>query len=46
MRYANGHSFLLRNTKFYSCAQTAIRFFTVKYKISELYPRRPSVFYS
>ena len=30
--------FLQRNTKFHSCTQTAIRFFTVKCKILQLYP--------
>ena len=38
--------FLLRNTKFYSCAQAAIRFFTAKYETLQLYPNGHLFFYS
>ena len=46
--YPNGHSFffLQRNADFYSCTQTAIRYFTVKYKILQLCSNGHSVFYS
>ena len=36
--------FSQRNTKFYSCTQTTIRFFTAKYKISQFYPNGHSFF--
>ena len=36
--------FLQQNTKFYCCTQTAIRFFTAKYKILQLYPNGNSFF--
>ena len=35
---------LQRNTKFYSCTQTTIRFFIEKYKILKLYPSGYFVF--
>ena len=37
--------FFKRNTKFESCAQTAVRFFIAKYKISKVVPKRPSVIF-
>ena len=38
--------FLQQNTKFQSCTQTAIRFFTAKYEILKLHPNGHSFFYS
>ena len=37
--------FLQQNTKFQSCTQTAIRFFTAKYEILKLYPNGHPIFY-
>ena len=38
--------FLQRNTKFQSCTQAAIRFFTAKYEILKLYQNGHPFFYS
>ena len=37
-------AFLQENTKFYSCTQTAIRFFTAKHKILQTATKRPFMF--
>ena len=39
-------AFFQRNTKFYSCTKTAIRFLTAKHKILQLHPSGFSFFYS
>ena len=38
--------FSLRNTKFYSCTQTAIRLFTAEYEILQLCPNGHFFFHS
>ena len=39
-------AFLQRNAKFYSCTHTAIRYFTVKYEILQVYSNGHQFFYS
>ena len=47
MRVTSGHLlFFQRNTKFYSCNNTAIRFLTAKHEILQLHPSGFSFFYS
>ena len=43
--YPNGHFvFLQQNKNFEKCTQTAIRFFTTKYRILKVVPKQTSVF--
>ena len=43
--YPNGHFvFLQQNKNFEQCTQTAIRFFTTKYRILKVVPKQTSVF--